>query len=245
MERIEKSIEVHCPVRTVYNQWTQFEDFPRFMAGVKEVRQLDDTHVHWHAEVWGKDKEWDAEITEQVPDERISWKSTSGASTSGTVRFESLGPDVTRVRLALAYEPEGAIENIGDAVGLMSARVQESIEDFKEFIEERGGETGGWRGEVHGGKAEKRTKADTADSRAGVAGDPPASGGDSRMPSQSQTLRRGAANDSGSKLEASKQPAPGPGEQAREQWKLDESLEETFPASDPTSPAQPGNKPKK
>ena len=251
MERIEKSIEVHCPVRTVYNQWTQFEDFPRFMSGVKEVRQLDDTHVHWHAEVWGKDKEWDAEITEQVPDERISWKSTSGASTSGTVRFESLGPDVTRVRLALAYEPEGAIENIGDAVGLMSARVQESVEDIKEFIEERGAETGGWRGEVHGGrvdqggKAETRTNVGTADSSAGVTGDTPGSGaarGDG-MTDPSQTLRRGAANDSGSKLEASKQPAPGPGEQAREQWKLDESLEETFPASDPTSPAQPGNKP--
>ena len=245
MERIEKSIEVHCPVRTVYNQWTQFEDFPKFMAGVKEVRQLDDTHVHWHAEVWGKDKEWDAEITEQVPDQRISWKSTSGAINSGTVRFESLGPDVTRVRLALAYEPDGAIENAGDAVGLMSARVQESVEDFKEFIEERGAETGGWRGEVHGGKTEKtekRANVGTADSWAGVAGDPLGAGG-SRAPDQSQTLRRGAANDSGSKLEASKQPPPGPGEQAREQWKLDESLDETFPASDPTSPAQPGNKP--
>jgi ribosome-associated toxin RatA of RatAB toxin-antitoxin module len=244
MERIEKSIEVHCPVRTVYNQWTQFEDFPKFMAGVKEVRQLDDTHVHWHAEVWGKDKEWDAEITEQVPDERISWKSTSGATNSGTVRFESLGPDVTRVRLVMAYDPEGAIENIGDAVGLMSARVQESVEDFKEFIEERSAETGGWRGEVHGGQAEKRTNVGTADSWAGAAGDPPGTGG-SQVPDPSQASRRGAANDSGSKLEISKQPAPGPGKQAREQWQLDQSIEESFPASDPISPAQPGNKPKK
>jgi uncharacterized membrane protein len=152
MERIEKSIEVSCPVRIVYNQWTQFEEFPQFMAGVKEIRQLDDTHVHWHAEVWGQDKEWDAEITEQVPDERISWRSTSGAATAGTVRFEALGPDRTRVRLAMSYEPEGAIENMGDAVGLLSARVQESVEDFKEFIEERGAETGGWRGEVHESK---------------------------------------------------------------------------------------------
>jgi uncharacterized membrane protein len=152
MERIEKSIEVNCPLRTVYNQWTQFEEFPKFMSGVKEVRQIDDTHVHWHAEVWGKDKEWDAEITEQVPDERISWQSTSGAPISGTVRFQQLGPDLTAVRLEMAYEPEGAIEKAGDTLGVLSARVQETVEDFKEFIEKRGQETGGWRGEVHDSK---------------------------------------------------------------------------------------------
>jgi ribosome-associated toxin RatA of RatAB toxin-antitoxin module len=152
MERIEKSIEVGCPVRTVYNQWTQFEDFPKFMDGVKEVKQLDDTHVHWHAEVWGKDKEWDAEITEQVPDERISWRSVSGALNAGTVRFEPVGPDRTRVRLVMAYEPEGAIENIGDALGVMSGRVEHTVRDFKKFIEQRGQETGAWRGEVHGGQ---------------------------------------------------------------------------------------------
>jgi uncharacterized membrane protein len=148
MERIEKTIEVDCPVRAVYNQWTQFEDFPRFMAGVKEVRQLDDTHVHWHAEIWGKDKEWDAEITEQEPDTRISWKSVSGTPNAGTVRFEPLGADRTRVRLTMSYEPEGAIENVGDAMGAVSGRVQTTVEEFKKFIEARGRETGGWRGEV-------------------------------------------------------------------------------------------------
>lgn len=107
MERIEKTIEVDCPIRTVYNQWTQFEDFPQFMAGVKEVRQLDDTHLHWRAEIWGKDKEWDAEITEQTPDERISWRSVGGATNAGTVRFEPLAGDRTRVRLVMSYEPEG------------------------------------------------------------------------------------------------------------------------------------------
>src|SRR5881628_3560075 len=92
MERIEKSIEVRCPVHAVYNQWTQFEEFPRFMAGVKEVKQLDDTHVHWHAEIWGKDKEWDAEIVEQVPDQRIAWRSTTADTpNAGSVRFEPLG----------------------------------------------------------------------------------------------------------------------------------------------------------
>src|SRR3954462_11158512 len=108
METITKSFDVDAPVRTVYNQWTQFEEFPRFMEGVKEIRQLDDTHLHWRAEVWGKEKEWDAEITEQEPDTRISWKSVSGAPNAGTVRFEPIDPGTTRVRLVLAYEPEGA-----------------------------------------------------------------------------------------------------------------------------------------
>ena len=157
MERIEKSVEVKAPVNAVYNQWTQFEDFPQFMAGVKEVRQLDDTHLHWRAEVWGKDKEWDAEITEQVPDQRISWRSTTGdAPNGGTVRFEPVGADRTRVRLAMEYEPQGAVEKIGDAVGIMTARVQNSVENFKKFIESRGQESGAWRGEVHGGQKTPR-----------------------------------------------------------------------------------------
>jgi uncharacterized membrane protein len=148
MEHVEKTVDVNCPIHTVYNQWTQFEEFPRFMAGVKEVRQIDDTHVHWHAEVWGKDKEWDAEITEQEPDKRISWKSVSGAPNAGTVRFEPLATDRTRVRLVMAYEPEGAVENMGDAMGIFSARVENTVQDFKKFIESRGRETGAWRGEV-------------------------------------------------------------------------------------------------
>src|SRR3954464_11441312 len=117
MEHVEKTVEVDRPVSTVYNQWTQFEDFPYFMEGVKEVRQIDDTHLHWRAEIWGKEKEWDAEITEQEPDQRISWKSVSGAPNAGTVRFEPAGPQRTKVRLVMAYEPDGAIENAGDALG--------------------------------------------------------------------------------------------------------------------------------
>ncbi len=152
MERVEKTVEVDRPVRTVYNQWTQFEEFPAFMEGVKEVRQLDDTHLHWRAEVWGKEKEWDAEITEQEPDQRISWKSVSGAPNAGTVRFEPIGPERTRVRLTMAYEPEDAIENVGDALGIFTSRVQSSVEEFKTFIERRGRETGGWRGEVDDGQ---------------------------------------------------------------------------------------------
>jgi uncharacterized membrane protein len=153
MERIEKTIEVDRPIRTVYNQWTQFEEFPRFMEGVKEVRQIDDTHVHWRADIWGKEKEWDAEITEQVPDEKIGWKSISGdAPNAGTVRFEPLGPGRTRVRLTMAYEPQGMAENIGDTLGLLGNRVQGSVTNFKQYIERRPMEDGGWRGTVHDSK---------------------------------------------------------------------------------------------
>jgi ribosome-associated toxin RatA of RatAB toxin-antitoxin module len=158
MERIVKTIEVRCPVRTVYNQWTQFEEFPHFMSGVKEVRQIDDTHVHWHAEVWGVDREWDSEITEQVPDLRIAWRSVSGPYNAGTVRFEAVDPERTRVKLEMAYEPEGTIENMADKLGVLRGRVEETLEDFKEFIEKRGRETGAWRGEVH--QAEKQRRGD-------------------------------------------------------------------------------------
>ena len=150
MERVERSVEVDCPIRTVYNQWTQFEEFPRFMSGVKEVTQLDDTHVRWRAEIWGKDKEWDAEITEQVPDQRISWRSTSGEENAGTVRFEPLPGDRTLVRLAMGYEPKGALENAGDRLGMFTSHVETTMKDFKHYIEERQVADGAWRGEVHG-----------------------------------------------------------------------------------------------
>ena len=157
MERIEKTIEVDCPIRTVYNQWTQFEEFPRFIDGVREVEQLDDTHVRWHAEIFGKDKQWDVEITEQIPDEKIRWKSISGdAPNAGTVRFEPLGADRTQVRLVLAYEPQGAAENVGDALGLLRRRVEKSVKQFKKYIESRGVEDGAWRGAVHDSKPQPR-----------------------------------------------------------------------------------------
>ena len=152
MERMEKTFEVDAPVRVAYNQWTQFEEFPQFMQGVKEVRQLDDTRLHWRASVAGVDKEWDAQITEQVPDQVIAWRSTSGAKNAGEVRFEPLGADRTRIRLAMSYEPENALEKAGDALGIVSAQVEKTVDDFKDFIERRGRETGGWRGEVHGGR---------------------------------------------------------------------------------------------
>lgn len=148
MASIEKSIEVRVPVHTAYNQWTQFQEFPQFMEGVREVRQIDDTHLHWRAEIGGKEEEWDAVITEQIPDERIAWKNVSGAKNAGVVTFHKLDPETTKLMLQIDYEPQGAIENIGSALGVVAHRVQADLERFKEYVETRGVETGGWRGEV-------------------------------------------------------------------------------------------------
>jgi uncharacterized membrane protein len=148
MSTLEKSIEVNVPVRTSYNQWTQFEEFPRFMEGVKAVKQLDDTRLHWKAEIAGQEKEWDAEITEQTPDQRIAWTSRGGAINGGVVTFHRLSDVTSKVMLQLEYDPQGFVENVGDALGVVSSRVQGDLERFKEFIEKRGRETGGWRGQV-------------------------------------------------------------------------------------------------
>ena len=148
MEKIEKSIDVERPLSTVYNQWTQFEEFPRFMKGVKKVTQLDDTRLHWEAEIAGQDKEWDARITEQVPDQCIAWQSEGGDYNAGAVNFTSVGPNSTRINLRLMYDPEGFVEKTGDALGFVSGRIEGDLERFKDFIENRGQETGSWRGNV-------------------------------------------------------------------------------------------------
>lgn len=148
MSTIEKSIDVNVPVRAAYNQWTQFEDFPRFMEGIEDVRQTDDTHLHFIANVAGKVKEWDAVITEQSPDQRIAWRDTGGAANSGVVTFHRLGEARTRIMLQMEYDPEGFVETVGDMVGIVSSRVSGDLARFKEFIEARATETGGWRGEV-------------------------------------------------------------------------------------------------
>jgi uncharacterized membrane protein len=148
MATIEHSVQVDVPVRTAYNQWTQFEEFPRFMEGVKEVRQIDDTHLHWRAEIAGKSEEWDAVIAEQIPDERVAWHSTSGAGNAGVVTFHRIADGVTRVMLQLDYEPEGMVEHAGNVLGMVSRRVESDLDRFKEFIEQRGQETGAWRGDV-------------------------------------------------------------------------------------------------
>ncbi len=150
MPAIEKTIDVAVPTRIAYNQWTQFEEFPRFMEGVKEVRQLDAKRLHWRAEVAGKELDWIAEITEQIPDERIIWRSTSGTHNAGNIGFTPLTPSSCRVTLRIEYEPEGAVEATGSALGIVAVRVGGDLARFKKFIENRGHETGKWRGAIRG-----------------------------------------------------------------------------------------------
>ncbi|MGH8763456.1 MAG: SRPBCC family protein [Nitrosospira sp.] len=145
---IEESIEVNMPVSVAYNQWTQFEDFPKFMKGVCEVRQLDDTHLYWRAEIAGKEEQWDAEITEQIPDKRIAWRSASGAKNAGVVTFHKISDSTTRIMLQMDYGTKGFMERLGDALGAGKLRVRGDLKRFKAFLENRGSETGAWRGSV-------------------------------------------------------------------------------------------------
>lgn len=148
---VEEEIEVAVPVSTAYNQWTQFEEFPRFMDGVDEVRQLDDTLLHWAATVAGKQAEWDAKIIEQEPDRRIAWESTDGKHTRGTVSFEEAGSGRSRIRLQMTYTTEGAAEKVGSAIGLDKRRIRGDLQRFRDLIESRQDESGAWRGEIKGG----------------------------------------------------------------------------------------------
>jgi uncharacterized membrane protein len=149
MANVQKSITVDVPLHSVYNQWTQFESFPQFMDGVKEVRQQGDTQLHWKAQIAGKTEEWDAEITEQIPDRKIAWRSTSGAPNAGIVTFNPVSDTATEVNLQLEAQPQSVTEKVGDALGALDRQVETDLEKFKRYIEDRGGqETGAWRGEV-------------------------------------------------------------------------------------------------
>jgi uncharacterized membrane protein len=145
---IIESIEVNVPLRTAYNQFTQFEDFPQFMKSVKEIRQLDDKRLHWKANVAGEDKEWDSEITEQIPDKRIAWRSIGGVHNAGVVTFHKISDNVTRVTLQMDYQPDGALEAIGDALGAVRMETRANLTNYKEMLEKRGSETGAWRGKI-------------------------------------------------------------------------------------------------
>ncbi len=148
MKTIEKTIIVNVPVSQAYNQWTQFEEIPQFKECVKEVKQLDDKSLHWKAEIAGKSEEWNAGITEQIPDQRIAWRSTSGAKNAGAINFSAQSANPTELRLEVEYEPEGMVENLGDMLGLVSARINGDLNRFKDFIETKHTATGGWRGEI-------------------------------------------------------------------------------------------------
>jgi len=147
---VERSIRVDVPVSVAYNQWTQFEEFPRFMSGVSEVRQLDDRHVRWVAQIAGVRREWEAEILEQVPDHKIAWAAIEGATNAGAIYFASAGPDQTYLTLSLQFEPTGAVEKFGERLRLVERRAEGDLQRFKRYIEAKGTETGEWRGSVEG-----------------------------------------------------------------------------------------------
>ncbi|MEV6349420.1 SRPBCC family protein [Actinoplanes sp. NPDC051851] len=149
MSTVTESVDVNVPVRTAYNQWTQFEEFPRFMDGVQEIKQLDDVHTHWKTEIAGVRREFDAEITEQLPDERVAWHTTDGEKQAGVVTFHRLDDTHTRVTVQLDFDPQGFVETAGDRLGIVDRRIKGDMRRFKEFIESRGGiPTGEWRGQV-------------------------------------------------------------------------------------------------
>jgi uncharacterized membrane protein len=148
MSAIEESIEVGSPVRVVYDQWTQFEEFPKFMEGVKEVRQLDDGHLHWVAEFGGRRHEWDAQVTEQKPDERVAWTNTGGKDNAGVVTFHRIDSDTTKIMVQMDFVPEGILEKLGDAIGAPDRRVRGDLQRFKALVESGAGRSGGWRGEI-------------------------------------------------------------------------------------------------
>lgn len=151
MATIEKSIEVGVPVSVAYDQWTQFEEFPQFMTGIVGVRQLDDSHVQWTAEVGGERRQWEAEIVEQEPDRVIAWRSVDGLPNSGRVEFEPID-DGTRVSVAMEYDPDGVKESIGALFGVDSSQVEDDLERFRELVESRDGPTGAWRGSIESGR---------------------------------------------------------------------------------------------
>jgi uncharacterized membrane protein len=156
MPRFESSTEVSVPVSVAYDQWTQFEDFPRFMDNVERVQQLDAKRLHWVAEVVGQKKEWTAEITDQTPNTRIAWKSTSGDQNDGAVLFEPMGANKTKITLRIDADPQGPVETIGANLGILESSVRNDLENFKKFIESRGTATGAWEGEIHGEEVKTR-----------------------------------------------------------------------------------------
>jgi uncharacterized membrane protein len=149
---IKESIDVNVPVSTAYNQWTQFEEFPQFMDGVESVRQIDDAHLMWKAEIGGESREWPAEIIEQVPDRKIAWRAQDGGGPDGVVEFQPIGEDQTRVAVEMTYEPEGMKEQLGSKMGLDSRQVKGDLDRFKELIESRGVESGAYREEIRSGE---------------------------------------------------------------------------------------------
>jgi hypothetical protein len=179
--KVEKSIMVNVPVSVAYNQWTQFEEFPHFMGGVKKITQLSDDRLQWVAEIAGVRREWEAKVLEQVPDRKVSWAATSGATNAGAVTFEDVGGGQTSVHLSLEYEPEGLVEKVGDKLNIVENQAERDLDRFKAFIEDEGYATGAWRGSIDTGNRGTPGVEDAAASRgdsghAGVSGKAAAAG---------------------------------------------------------------------
>ena len=179
--KVEKSILVNVPVSVAYNQWTQFEEFPHFMGGVKKITQLSDDRLHWVAEIAGVRREWEAQVLEQLPDQKVSWAATSGATNAGAVTFEDVGGGQTSVHLSLEYEPEGLVEKVGDKLNIVENQAERDLDRFKAFIEDEGYATGAWRGSIETGTSGTPGVEDAAASRgdsghAGVSGTAAAAG---------------------------------------------------------------------
>jgi uncharacterized membrane protein len=151
MSSVTQAVDVEVPISTVYNQWTQLESFPQFMGGVDSITQTDETHSRWSTSIGGQHREFDTKITEQHPDERVAWTSTDGTTHAGVVTFHRLGETTTRVTAQIDWQPEGIVEKAGSVLGFDDRQVKSDLERFKEFIESRGSETGGWRGDVPAG----------------------------------------------------------------------------------------------
>ena len=173
--KVEKRILVNVPVSTAYNQWTQFEEFPHFMGGVKSVKQLSDDRLEWVAEIAGVRRQWTAKILEQIPDRRVAWAATEGATNAGAVEFEDVGGGQTSLQLTLEYDPEGFVEKVGDKLHVVDRQAEADLKRFKEFIEDEGYASGAWRGSVGGGAVGTPGVEDAAESygdsgKAGVSG---------------------------------------------------------------------------
>ena len=168
--KVEKSVLVNVPLSVAYNQWTQFEEFPQFMSGISRVTQLQDDRLEWVAEIAGVRRQWEARIVEQVPDRRVAWAATEGATNAGAVTFEDVGGGQTSVHLSLEYEPEGLVENVGDKLGVVENRAESDLERFKTFIESEGYASGAWRGTVAGGGTAGSPGVEDADQTRGDSG---------------------------------------------------------------------------
>ncbi|MGY1591828.1 SRPBCC family protein [Geodermatophilus sp. SYSU D00708] len=242
--RAEHSLQVDVPVRTAYDQWTQFEDFPHFMGGVTEVRQLDDRRLHWVAQIAGVRREWEATILEQVPDTRIAWAATSGATNAGEVRFEPAGPASTVVHLTLEYEPEGLVEQVGDKLGIVERQVRADLERFKALVEDEGYATGAWRGSIDAGAGVRTPGVEDAaatrgdSGKAGVSGTAVAAGAAAVAAGAAAVGAAVAAGRSGAEEEPDDKPGPVPVTPAEREAAR---TAEPAPTSSPgTSPAAVG-----